>query len=236
MMNPMLNLTGTDKLRATVNSSSGSSRVVDFLVTAMIKDNLNHMNVSFDLATTNDADIENELQGMTAAQRSAAAINLLLYNTYSSEASANNPELASANNALFSFIQSQLNNWAANNLHGIDLSFGINSYESQSGSSTSDQMSYSYRLSKTLFNDRLKVVVGGEYSTDATQQNNFADNLFNNISIEYNLNRSGNMMVKLFRSSGIESILEGTVTQTGAAFVMKRKIGNMKDFFWWRKN
>jgi len=236
MMNPMLNLTGTDKLRATVNSSSGTSRVVDFLVTAMIKDNLNHMNVSFDLATTNDADIENELQGMTAAQRSAAAINLLLYNTYSSEASANNPELASANNALFSFIQSQLNNWAANNLHGIDLSFGINSYESQSGSSTSDQMSYSYRLSKTLFNDRLKVVVGGEYSTDATQQNNFADNLFNNISIEYNLNRSGNMMVKLFRSSGIESILEGTVTQTGAAFVMKRKIGNMKDFFWWRKN
>ena len=43
-------------------------------------------------------------------------------------------------------------------------------------------------------------------------------------------------MLKLFRSSGIESILEGTVTQTGAAFVMKRKIGNMKDFFWWRKN
>ncbi len=235
MMNPMLNLTGTDKMRATVNSSSGSSRVVDFLVTAMVKDNLNHMNVTFDLATTNDADIENELQGMTAAQRSAAAINLLLYNTYSSESSANNPELASANNALFSFIQSQLNNWAANNLHGIDLSFGINSYERQSGSSTSDQMSYSYRLSKTLFNDRLKVVVGGEYSTDATQQSNFADNLFNNISIEYNLNRSGNMMVKLFRSSGIESILEGTVTQTGAAFVMKRKIGNMKDFFWWRK-
>ncbi len=231
MLNPTLNLTGSDKLRATVNSSGGASHVVDFIVTAMIKNSLNQMDISFDLASTNDAEVENELQGMTAAQRSAAAINLLLYNTYSSESGSNNPELASANNALFSFIQSQLNSWAANNLHGIDLSFGINSYESQNGTSTSDQMSYSYRLSKTLFDDRLKVVVGGEYSTDATQQSNLADNLFNNISLEYNLNSRGSMMLKLFRTAGIESILEGNVTQTGAAFVMKRKLGSFKDLF-----
>jgi hypothetical protein len=39
------------------------------------------------------------------------------------------------------------------------------------------------------------------------------------------------MYFKLFRHTGYESILEGEITQTGAGFVYKRKIGTLLDLF-----
>ncbi len=39
------------------------------------------------------------------------------------------------------------------------------------------------------------------------------------------------MYLKLFRHTGYESILEGEVTETGAGFVMKRKISSLKSLF-----
>mgnify|MGYP003303835694 CR=1 FL=1 len=73
--------------------------------------------------------------------------------------------------------------------------------------------------------------MGGNYSTDADADENFSQNLINDISFEYMLNRSGTMYVKLFRQIGFESILEGEVTQTGVGFVYKRKIRSLRDLF-----
>ena len=86
-------------------------------------------------------------------------------------------------------------------------------------------------MSKALFNDRFKIVVGGNYSTDADSDENFAENLINDISFEYMLNRSGSMYVKLFRHVGYESILEGEVIQTGVGFVYKRKLRSLRELF-----
>lgn len=234
IMNPSLDLTGVDKVRTTVSNDDAGSRVVDFEITAKVKNSLSKMDIAFDLDAPADATVQNELEGMTATQRQATAINLLLYNTYSGASHTNNSDKMTANSALISFVQSQLNSWAANNIKGIDLSFGINSYESSQG--RGEEVSYSYRLSKSLFNDRFKVVVGGQYSTDATQQNNFADNLFNDISLEYTLNKRGTMIAKLFRTARVESILEGEVTQTGIGFVMKRKLSDLRHLFRFRRH
>ena len=57
------------------------------------------------------------------------------------------------------------------------------------------------------------------------------ENIFENSDFVYMLNQSGSMSVKLFRHTGYESILEGEVTETGGAFVMKRKISSLKNFF-----
>ena len=86
-------------------------------------------------------------------------------------------------------------------------------------------------MSKSLFNDRFKIVVGGNYSTDADADENFSQNLINDISFEYMLNRSGSMYVRLFRHVGYESILEGEITQTGVGFVLKRKLNSLRDIF-----
>ncbi len=232
MFNPTLDLTGVQRIKTGV-SDEGGSRLVDFSVTANITNTLNHMDLGFDLAAPADLEVSNELQSMSPDQRSQAAINLLLYNSYSGLNSNPNININStmASNALFSFLQSQLNNWAANNLKGVELSFGINQYDATVSGKTGVQTSYSYHLSKTLFNDRLKIVVGGEYSTEATAEENFSRNLINDVSVEYMLNESGTRYIRLFHNTGIESILEGKIMKTGVGFVMKHKLSSLGDLF-----
>ena len=229
MLNPQLNLKGTERLKTSVSSDREGARPVEFLIEAKLGGTLSNIDLKFDLSCESDASVQNELQSMSDNQRSQAAINLLLYNTYSGTNSAGNIKSLTATSALFSFLQSRLNAWAAQTLPGIDLSFGINQYEGSRNGAL--ETSYSYRLAKSLFNDRFKIVVGGEYSTDAKEAEHIADNLFNDVSLEYYLNDTGSRYLKLFRHSSYENVLEGQVTETGVAYVLKRKLTNLKNLF-----
>jgi len=229
MLNPQLNLKGTERVKTSVSSEDEGTRLAEFTIDANVGGSLNSIDLDFDLKCESDMTVHNELQSMSENQRSQAAINLLLYNTYSGTNSAGNINNLTASSALFSFLQSQLNTWAAQTLPGIDLSFGINQFEGTRSGGT--ETSYSYRLAKSLFNDRFKIVVGGEYSTEVKDEESIANNLFNDISLEYFLNDTGNRYLKLFRHAGYENVLEGQVTETGVAYVLKRKLTNLKNLF-----
>lgn len=69
--------------------------------------------------------MQNQLNSLTAEQRANQAMNLLIYNTYTGPGTT---AKVSTENPLNSFIQKELNQWAQNNLKGVDLSFGIDSY------------------------------------------------------------------------------------------------------------
>ena len=89
----------------------------------------------------------------------------------------------------------------------MDLSFGIDSYgEDDPNGQRTD---YSYRLSKSLFSDRVRAVIGGRFSTGNDPSENLRENLIDDISLEYMLTRRDNMFIRLFRHTGYESILEG---------------------------
>ena len=229
-MNPSFNITATDNLKANVTSGS-NSRLVNFLVTLHAVGNLNNPQINFDLSTNDDLSIQNELQSMSADQRQTQAMNLLLYGQYISGDTKGNANLGG--NMLYSFLESQLNSWAAKTIRGVDLSFGIDQYDKLDNGASSTETSYSYQVSKSLFNNRFKIQVGGNYSTDASADENLEQNLISDISLEYILRQTQttNMAVRLFRHTGYESILEGEITETGAGFVMKRKLDNLKRLF-----
>ena len=229
MLNPSLHVSAVDLKRANVTREGQNSRLVNFDIGLSVTGTLEDMNVAFDLSTRDDITVQNELQSMSAEQRANQAMNLLLYNVYTGPGTKANANLSG--NPLYSFLTSQVNTWMANNIRGVDISFGVDQYDRTYGGSTSTATSYSYRVSKSLFNDRFKIVVGGNYSTDADADENFSQNLINDISFEYMLNRSGSMVVKIFRHTGYESILEGEVTQTGVGFVYKHKLARLADMF-----
>lgn len=229
MMNPTLNIHATDVIKANVTQRGQNSRLVNFDVGLSITGTLNQMDVAFDLSTNDDITVANELESMTPQQRANQAMNMLLYNVYTGPGTKGDASLAG--NPLFSFLESQINSWAANNIKGVDISFGINQYDRTVDGSTSQTMSYSYQVSKSLFNDRFKIVVGGNYSTDANADENFSQNLINDISFEYFLNAQRTMYIRLFRHTGYESILEGEITQTGVGFVYRRKLRRLGDMF-----
>lgn len=234
-MNPTLNVTATDQMKANV-TTGGNSRLVNFIVTLHATDQLDKMKVSFDLGTNDDLTIQNELQSMSSDQRQTQAMNMLLYGQYVGQGGTKaNAKLDG--NMLYSFLESQLNSWAAKNIRGVELSFGINQYDKSINGSKTTTTSYSYQVSKSLFNNRFKINVGGNYSTDASAEDNLAQNLISDISFEYILKQTQtiNMSVELFRHQGFESILEGEITETGVGFVMKRKLDNLKSLFRFRR-
>lgn len=229
MMNPVLNVSAVDIIKANVTADGQNSRLINFDVLLSVTGTLDKMNVQFDLTTNDDVTVANELESMSPEQRANQAMNMLLYNVYTGPGTKGNASLSG--NPLFSFLESQINTWAANNIKGVDLSFGIDQYDRTVNGSTSSAMSYSYQVSKTLFNDRFKIVIGGNYSTDANADENFSQNLINDISFEYFLNDKHTMYVRLFRHTGYESILEGEITQTGVGFVYTRKLRRLGDMF-----
>lgn len=166
---------------------------------------------------------------MSAEQRATQAMNLLLYNVYTGPGAKASSSLSA--NPLYTFLESQINSWAANNIKGVDISFGIDQYNKTTDGSQQLTTSYSYKVSKTLFNDRFKIVVGGNYSSDADSDAEIASSLLNDVSFEYSINPEGTMLVRIYRHTGFEDILEGEITQTGAGFVYKRKIMRLSDIF-----
>ncbi len=229
MFNPTLNIQAVDPIRANVTQAGQNSRVIEFDVSLSVTGTLNNMNVAFDLSTDDDATVANELQSMSPSQRANQAMNMLLYNVYTGTGTTADSNLSG--NILYSFLSSQLNSWAARTIKGVDLSFGIDQYDRTLNGSTSTTTNYTYSVSKSLFNDRFKIVVGGNYTTDANIDENFAENLIKNISFEYFLNNARTMYLRLFRHTGYESILEGEITRTGVGFVYRRKLTSLRQLF-----
>lgn len=231
MMNPTLNIHATDEMKVSISQNGGNSQLVNFLVLLNITGTLNAPHLLFDLSTDDDITIQNQLQGMTADQRNSAAMNLLITGQYSAGGISSNAGPITGN--VYNFLTQQLNSWAAKNIRGVDLSFGVNQYDMTNDGQTSTATSYSYQLSKSLFNNRFKISVGGNYSTDDSPDDNLTQNLISDISFEYILRQTQTqtMLVKLFRHNGYESILEGEIVEMGGGFVYKRKLGDFKSLF-----
>lgn len=231
IMNPRLAIRANDPVKVNV-STGGQATLVDFLVGLDITGTLSAPKILFDLSAQNDMSLQNELQSMTAEQRSTTAMNMLLTGQYNGTgAKSVNSNLVTGN--IYNFMASTLNNWAANTIKGVDLSFGVNQYQSGDIEDTQTQTSYSYQVSKSLFNNRFKIAIGGNYSTDASADENFEQNLISDISFEYTIKQTTNynIIARLFRHTGFESILEGEITETGVGLTYRRRMSNLRSFF-----
>lgn len=223
---PAFNITAVETVRANVSTDGQDNRSVNFDISINIRNTLTDLSVSFGLSAPEDLTMQNQLNSLTAEQRANQAMNLLIYNTYTGPGTT---AKVNTENPLNSFIQKELNQWAQNSLKGVDLSFGIDSYGADDPNG--QRTDYSYRLSKNLFSNRVRAVIGGKFSTDTDPSQNLKDNLIDDISLEYMLTKRDNMYLRLFRHTGYESILEGEITETGVGFVIRKKLLRLGDLF-----
>lgn len=225
LMNPKLKISATANQSSTVMSNGANPSKVNFEITANVKNSLENLAVDFDLAALNNNVIQTELQSMSPSQRSTKAINLMLYNSYNNDMSFDG---AVNSNMLYSVLSSQLNNLASKVVKGVDLSFGINKNDNNAGTSS---MNYSYQVSKSLFDNRFKMTVGGNYDTGTTNDAAIAQNLFSNVSFEYMITPTGTMLLRLYNQMSDNNIYQTQVNETGIAFIIKRKLSNLKNLF-----
>jgi len=223
--NPKLNITATERTKASVSSEDGSSRSVAFDCGIVVSQTLNDMGLQFTIDAPEDATVKSELDIMSIEQKGKLAVSMLTTGMYLADG---NTSAFSMNSALSTFLQSEINNITGNALKTLDFTVGLDNTTDATGAMHTD---YSFNFAKRFWNNRLTVNVGGKVSTGnettVTNNNNFLDNVI----LEYRLSQSSNQYVKLFYKKSTFDYYEGDIGQYGGGFIWKRKLQNFKDIF-----
>ncbi len=223
-MNPTLNITATERTKATVTGSNGAGRSVDFDCGVVVTKTLKDMGVVFTLDAPEDMQLHSELQSMSVEQRGKLAVTMLTTGMYLADG---NTQPFSMNSALSSFLNSEISNITGNALRTLDLSFGVDQSLDGTGQTHTD---YSFKFAKRFLNNRLKIAVGGKVSSGAElQQRN--KSFFDNVSLEYRLDDTANKYLTLFFQNNSYDWLDGYTQKYGGGFIWRRRIQRFTDIF-----
>ena len=229
-MNPRLNITATEHTKATVNSEDGITRSVAFDCGVTITKTLNDMGLEFIIDAPEDQTISGELATMSKEERGKIAVTMLTTGMYLADGNTSN---FSMNSALSSFLQSEINNIAGSAFKTLDLSVGIDNSTDASGSTHTN---YSFKFAKRLWNNRLKIQIGGIVSSGSNAAMGQNQSFFDNVTMEYRLNQDATKNMKLFYNQNVYDWLEGYTGEYGVGFVWRRKLDNFWDIFrFWQK-
>ena len=224
--NPYLNFSAVNKVKPTGASSSENSQRVNFNVSILIKDYVSKMNLSFDISAPENLSVQNSISTMTKEEQSKQAIALMATGMYLAGGSgAGNLDL---NSALTSLLQSQINKATGKLLQGTDLNLGVDHYDGSSGEAARTDFTYSF--SRRFYNDRIRIIVGGKVQSGAGVTNQW-QTFLDNVSLQYQLDKSGEQYLSLYHKLVTDNVLEGEFSETGVGYVIRRKMSSLLDLF-----
>ena len=224
-MNPRLNITATERTKASVSTDGSQSRFVTFDCGVVITKTLNDMGLQFIISAPEDNTVNSELQSMSEEERGKLAVTMLTTGMYLADG---NTSGFSMNTALSSFLQSEINNITGSALKTLDLSIGVDNSTNASGQMHTD---YSFKFSKRLLNNRLKIQLGGKVSSGASEMPGKTQSFFDNVTMEYRLDQSGTKNVKLFYQQNVYDWLDGYTGLYGGGFIWRKKMDSLLDVF-----
>jgi translocation and assembly module TamB len=140
---------------------------------------------------------------------------------------------SSARSSVSKVLSDQLNAMSGRYIKGVDVNVNVESYEDNSKSGKDKNTTkVNYGVSKQLFNDKVKVQVGGNVDVEGTgaSKNNLG-NVAGDLSLEYKLSDDGRYLLRGLRKTQYEGAIEGELTRTGAAIVYVHDYNNFWDLF-----
>lgn len=228
--NPTLNITATERTRASVGQGSGGSRTVAFDVGLKITKTLSNLGLEFIIDAPEDMAVQNELASSSAENRNKLAVAMLATGMY---LSASNSKGFAAGNALNSFLEEEINSIVGNALSTmVNVSVGLDETVRDDGTKRTD---YSFKFSRKFFSDRLNVVIGGKVSSDNNIEANESGAYIDDVSLEWRLDNGGTQYIRLFHEKDFSNLIEGELDKNGAGVVLRKKVDKMSDLLIWRK-
>lgn len=239
-MDPMMNLTATERVRASVTLNEQPPRLVTFNVGVTIKQTLENLQLQFVIQAPEDQNMQQELSKMGESERSQIAVTMLVTGMYlnindKNAGGGGKPNL-DMGAALNSFLQSEINNIAGSALKSVDITLGMEQYDQNGDAGGGERTDFSFRFAKRFYNDRISIILGGRISTGENVNQGQAQPFIDNVAIEYRLDNSGTRYIKLFHDKNYESLLEGEITETGAGIVLRKKMRHLRELFIFKKN
>ncbi len=214
---PVIDIQASENVRATVDDAQGS-RLVNFVVTINITGTLEALDMSFTCSAPEDGSINSEIETMTEEERSKAALMLLVAQTYLGPGSSNDVGLGTANAALNSVLNRQMDQIIGSKLKNTDVDLGIDTYSSETGGARTD---YSIKVSQRFFNDRFRATIGGRVSSGGDPSMGNGARL-GDMSLEWLIKKDGTHYLKLYRRYNYESVFEGEILESGIGYTQER--------------
>lgn len=213
---PVLDILATQPAKATVKTVAHGTRSVDFSVGLKVTDDIDNLGLKFIIEALDDEEIQKDLASLSAEERESVAAAMLATGMY---ASVTNEAAMNSSYALTSIMQSRLNAFTTNKMKGraLDIDLGIG--EATHGGVTGTD--YSVQLSRSFFDDRLTVSVGGRMSDK--KQSNGANSFIDNASLQWQLKKGGNSYLNVFHKIDFENIIDGELEKDGIGFMFDRQ-------------
>ena len=228
--NPHLNITATERMKATVAREGGASRTVPFDVGLKISNTLQDMGLEFIIDAPEDQSVQNELAASSAEDRNKLAVGMLATGMYLSNS---NGKGLAAGNALSGFLEDEINKIAGNALSTmVNVSVGVGQTVREDGSRRTD---YSFQFSRKFFSDRLNVIIGGKVSSDNSTTRRESGAYIDNVSLEWRLDNGGTQYIRLFHEKDYSSLIEGELDRNGVGVVLRKKVDNLSELIFWKR-
>lgn len=230
IMNPFIDFKATQRVRAEVVEGN-DSRKVNFDVYIVAKDHLENIDLAFDLQAPEDLSIQNKISTMSQEERGKQAVGLMVSGSFL----ASDPSQLSMQKIFSSLAVGELNNLTGKFLEGTDFNVGMELHDGSTTGTGNTYTDYTYSFSRRFYNDRLRFVIGGRVGA-GNLPTNYEQTFVDNVTLEYRLDQAGSRYVKLFHKRNNDNLLEGIVTETGASYLMRRKLWSLKDLFLFRSS
>ena len=213
--NPQLNMVAEDHIRASV-TLDGSPQSILFVTGVSLTDTMEKLDVQFTLEAPENATMQNTLASLSPEERGKLSVALLTTGLYLGEGGTGNL----MNTALMGILQSQLDNISRDAFRTVDVSVGIEPLpDGVSGVST--RTDYSFSIAKRLWDNRIRIIIGGSVTTSNER---IMDNaIIDNISIEWRISPIGSQYLRFFYDKNYESILEGEIREIGVGYAYRRR-------------
>ncbi|SFD78380.1 translocation/assembly module TamB domain-containing protein [Spirosoma endophyticum] len=138
-----------------------------------------------------------------------------------------------ARSSVSKLISDQLGRLASGILKGFDVDFNLlseNNIASNSGG-TGARTDLNVGLSRSFLEGRVTVSVGKNFVLENTTGTANPNQVFDNISVNYNVSRDGRYVLRAYRRNDYQAVLDGYIIETGVGFVITLDYNTLTDIF-----
>ncbi len=141
-----------------------------------------------------------------------------------------------ARNSVSKLISEQLGQLASGILKGFDVDFNLLSQTGSGntgGTTNGARTDLNIGLSRSFLEGRITVSVGRNFVLENAAQSatRNPNEVFDNLSVNYNLTRDGRYVLRAYRSNDYQAVLDGYVIETGVGFIITVDYNRLSEMF-----
>ena len=203
-----------------------------------------NVQISSNLRTT----IENKLTQIRGdvAATNKQVFSLLLFNRFVGEQSTDFFKTSGsgdgggfndlARQSVSKFLSSALDNIASDLFKGLDVDLNLDSYKDYSSGDAQQKTDLNVAVSKSFVNDRLSITVGKNFGIEGQDASAKAarqkgSGFLPDVTLNYKLTQDGKYMLRAYKKTQFEVILDGYIMETGLAFIVTLDYDKFRDLF-----